>query len=114
MEETETPVRLTERAAKKVLEIREENQIAAEQFLRLVVHGGGCAGFTYDLGFDAMNPDVDRRFTLYGVEVIVDEMSLMYLAGTEVDYVESLRESGFKFRNPNVTSTCGCGSSFSV
>ena len=113
MDAPETPVTLTEKAAKKVLEIRAAENIGPEKVLRLCVHGGGCAGFSYDLYFDDPKPDIDQRFTLHGIDVVVDSMSLMYLAGTELDYVEGLQGNGFKFNNPNVKSTCGCGSSFS-
>ncbi len=81
--------------------------------LRLRVVGGGCAGFSYDLYFDEAT-EVDRQVDVNGVKMVVDEMSLMYLMGTEIDYNESLQGAGFKFNNPNVKSTCGCGSSFSV
>jgi len=114
MEEPQTPVTVTEAAARKILEIRAAENIAPEKFLRLRVVGGGCAGFSYDLYFDDLQPEIDQRFTLNGVEVIVDSMSLMYLMGTELDYHETLQSSGFKFNNPNVKSTCGCGSSFST
>ncbi len=95
---------LTEKAA--------EN-IEASYGLRLRVVGGGCSGFAYDLYFDNAN-DGDKTFDSNGVKLVVDQMSLMYLVGTEVDYVESVQGSCFKFTNPNVKSTCGCGSSFSV
>ncbi|MBP8808740.1 MAG: iron-sulfur cluster insertion protein ErpA [Kofleriaceae bacterium] len=109
----DTLVSLTPMAASKVNEIRDAEQIEAEMGLRLRVVGGGCAGFSYDLYFD--NPtEVDQQFEITGVKVVVDEMSLMYLVGTEIDYVEGLSGAGFKFNNPNVKSTCGCGSSFSV
>ncbi len=106
-------VLITPTAAAKVNEIREAEAIEANMALRLRVVGGGCAGFSYDLYFDEV-AEVDRALTIQGVKVIVDEMSLMYLAGTEIDYVEGLQGAGFKFNNPNVKSTCGCGSSFSV
>jgi iron-sulfur cluster insertion protein len=77
------------------------------------VLGGGCSGFAYDLYFDQPQ-DIDQAFESNGVKMLCDQMSLMYLMGTEVDYLESLQGSGFKFSNPNVKSTCGCGSSFSV
>jgi len=109
----EALVRLTALAADKVREIRKEENIEDSYALRLKVMGGGCSGFSYDLYFDQPQ-DTDRKFELHGVAMIVDEMSLMYLAGTEVDYVEGLHGAGFKFNNPNVKSTCGCGSSFSV
>ncbi len=106
-------VLITATAAAKVNEIRDAEAIEANMALRLRVVGGGCAGFSYDLYFDEQ-AEVDRSLTIAGVKVIVDEMSLMYLAGTEIDYVEGLQGAGFKFNNPNVKSTCGCGSSFSV
>ena len=106
-------INITTLAASKVNEIREAEAIEGSQFLRLRVVGGGCAGFSYDLYFDEA-AEVDRHLKINGVEVVVDEMSLMYLMGTEIDYVEGLQGAGFKFNNPNVKSTCGCGSSFSV
>ena len=109
----ESMVLITPVAATKVNEIREAEGIEPNMALRLRVVGGGCAGFSYDLYFDEP-AEVDRQFEVAGVKCIVDEMSLMYLVGTEIDYVEGLQGAGFKFQNPNVKSTCGCGSSFSV
>lgn len=109
----EQTIRITNIAASKVNEIREAESIENEMSLRLRVVGGGCAGFAYDLYFDTRT-DMDRNFDCNGVDVVVDQMSLMYLMGTEIDYIESLQGAGFKFNNPNVKSTCGCGSSFSV
>jgi iron-sulfur cluster assembly accessory protein len=109
----ESMLLITPTAATKVNEIRDAEGIEGSMALRLRVVGGGCAGFSYDLYFDEP-AEVDRQFVTAGVKCIVDEMSLMYLAGTEIDYVEGLQGAGFKFNNPNVKSTCGCGSSFSV
>jgi iron-sulfur cluster assembly accessory protein len=109
----ESMVLITSGAATKVNEIRNAEAIEGQMALRLRVVGGGCAGFSYDLYFDEP-AEVDRQFEIQGVKVVVDEMSLMYLVGTEIDYVEGLQGAGFKFNNPNVKSTCGCGSSFSV
>ena len=109
----ESMLLITPTAATKVNEIRQAEGIESNMALRLRVVGGGCAGFSYDLYFDEP-AEVDRQFEVQGVRCVVDEMSLMYLAGTEVDYVEGLQGAGFKFNNPNVKSTCGCGSSFSV
>ena len=109
----ESMVLITPVAAAKVNEIRQAEGIEANQALRLRVVGGGCAGFSYDLYFDEPT-EVDRQFVIQDVQVVVDEMSLMYLVGTEIDYVEGLQGAGFKFNNPNVKTTCGCGSSFSV
>jgi iron-sulfur cluster insertion protein len=106
-------LRLTPLAATKVKEIRDSEGIESHFGLRLRVTGGGCAGFQHELYFDEP-AEVDREFESNGVKCLVDEMSLMYLAGTEIDYVEGLQGQGFKFHNPNVKSTCGCGSSFSV
>jgi iron-sulfur cluster assembly accessory protein len=109
----ESLLAITPGAAAKVNEIREAEGIETTMALRVRVVGGGCAGFSYDLYFDEP-AEVDRQFEVAGVRCIVDEMSLMYLVGTEIDYVEGLQGAGFKFQNPNVKSTCGCGSSFSV
>jgi iron-sulfur cluster insertion protein len=107
-------VSLTEKAAEKVKEIRAgEESIPGEYGLRLRVVGGGCSGFSYDLYFDQVN-EGDKTLDSHGVTLVVDQMSLMYLMGTQVDYVEGLQGAGFKFQNPNVKSTCGCGSSFSA
>jgi len=111
--EEEALVGLTRLAAEKVLEIREAEGIEAEMALRLRVVGGGCSGFAYDLYFDTRN-EMDRELECHGVRMVVDQMSLMYLVGTEIDYIEGLSGAGFKFQNPNVSSTCGCGSSFKV
>ena len=111
--EEEPMLGLTEKAAEKVREIQAAENIEATYGLRLRVVGGGCSGFAYDLYFDQLT-EMDRTFDSHGVKLIVDEMSLQYLAGTTVDYVEGLQGAGFKFVNPNVKSTCGCGSSFSV
>jgi iron-sulfur cluster insertion protein len=104
---------LTEKAAEKVREIRQAEGIEEAMGLRMRVVGGGCSGFSYDLYFDAA-AEADKVFESNGVRIVVDQMSLMYLMGTEVDYVEGLQGAGFKFNNPNVKSTCGCGSSFSA
>jgi iron-sulfur cluster insertion protein len=114
----DTPlVALTALAAEKVREIldaeREAGNVEEDMGLRLRVVGGGCSGFSYDLYFDNQT-ELDRGWQIQGVDVLVDEMSLMYLLGTEIDYVEGLAGAGFKFNNPNVKSTCGCGSSFGV
>ncbi len=106
-------VALSDKAAEKIIEIRGEENIEDSYALRLKVQGGGCSGFSYDLYFDQPQ-DTDRSFEIKGVKLMCDQMSLMYLVGTEVDYVEGLHGAGFKFINPNVKSTCGCGSSFSV
>jgi iron-sulfur cluster insertion protein len=104
-------ITITNLAAEKVKEISQAEGLAG-QGLRLRVIGGGCAGFQYDLYFEEKPTDMDERFESNGVALFVDPLSYQYLDQTEIDYVESAHGSGFKFQNPNVTSTCGCGSSF--
>jgi iron-sulfur cluster insertion protein len=106
-------ITITEKAAAKVHEIAKEEDLGG-QGLRLRVVGGGCAGFSYDLYFEDKPTDMDEEFESLGVKLFVDPLSYQYLDGTEIDYVESLQGAGFKFGNPNVKSTCGCGSSFSA
>jgi iron-sulfur cluster assembly accessory protein len=106
-------VELTAVAVEKVKEILAQQE-PQPLGLRLAVVGGGCSGFSYQMNFENEANPVDKTFDFDGLKVIVDQASLMYLKGTKVDYVESLAGSGFKFENPNVKSTCGCGSSFQV
>jgi iron-sulfur cluster assembly accessory protein len=104
---------LTTVAAEKVIEIRRAEDIEPHYALRVKVMGGGCAGFQYDLFFDEQ-AEGDTVVESHGVKLVCDQMSFMYLMGTEIDYVEGLQGAGFKFGNPNTTGSCGCGSSFSV
>jgi len=106
-------ISITHLAADKVKQISKDEGLDG-QGLRLRVIGGGCAGFQYDLYFEDKPTDLDERFQSNGVELYVDPLSFQYLDQTEIDYVESAHGSGFKFANPNVSSTCGCGSSFKV
>ena len=106
-------ISITTLAAEKVKEIAGSEGLAG-QGLRLRVIGGGCAGFQYDLYFEDKPTDMDERFESHGVDLYIDPLSFQYLDGTEIDYVEGAHGSGFKFGNPNVTGTCGCGSSFQV
>ncbi len=106
-------VTMTERAAGKVKEIAEAENLA-NQGLRLRVVGGGCSGFSYDIYFDEKPGDMDKIYDVHGIKLFVDMLSAQYLDGTEIDYVEGPYGAGFKFGNPQVKSTCGCGSSFSV
>ena len=112
--ETKTqPVILTDNAIAKVREIMaQQNPVPAG--LRIGVVGGGCSGFSYNMSFENAQGMMDKTFTFDGLKVFVDATSVMYLNGCVVDYVETLEAAGFKFENPNVKSTCGCGSSFSV
>jgi iron-sulfur cluster assembly accessory protein len=105
------PVQLTENAIAKVKEIMAA-QNPVPSGLRLSVVGGGCSGFQYSMAFENGSGLMDKVFDMDGLKVYVDATSLMYLNGARVDYVETLEGAGFKFENPNVKSTCGCGSSF--
>jgi iron-sulfur cluster assembly accessory protein len=107
------PVNLTDNAISKVKEIMAQ-QDPVPAGLRIGVVGGGCSGFSYNMSFENASGMMDKIFTFDGVKVFVDATSAMYLNGCVVDYVETLEAAGFKFENPNVKSTCGCGSSFSV
>ncbi|WP_437740264.1 iron-sulfur cluster insertion protein ErpA [Sorangium sp. So ce302] len=106
-------ITITEKAAEKVMEIATAEELMG-QGLRLRVVGGGCAGFSYDLYFEDKPTEFDEEFEDRGIKLYIDPLSFQYLDGTEIDYVEGLHGSGFKFSNPSVKSTCGCGSSFSV
>jgi iron-sulfur cluster assembly protein len=107
-----TEVSITESAAEKIKQIlARENKPA--QGLRLKVVGGGCSGLQNKMDFDDAKPS-DRVFEKDGAKVIVDLKSLLYLNGTELDYKETLMQSGFVLQNPNVKRTCGCGASFTV
>src|SRR6266516_3314176 len=106
-------VQLTEKAISKVSEIL-DSQEPKPAGLRISVVGGGCSVFSYSMAFENTPGMLDKTYKFNGLNVFVDQASLLYLDGVEVDYVETLEGSGFKFNNPNVKSTCGCGSSFSA
>jgi iron-sulfur cluster assembly accessory protein len=108
-----TPVRLTDNAVNKVREIM-ATQDPLPAGLRIGVVGGGCSGFQYSMSFENQAGMMDKVFDFNGLKVFVDATSLMYLNGCVVDYLETLEAAGFKFDNPTVKSTCGCGSSFTV
>ncbi len=110
---TPTAVNLTPSATAKVREIM-ATQDPLPAGLRIGVVGGGCSGFQYSMSFENQAGMMDKVLNFEGLKVFVDATSLMYLNGCVVDYVETLEAAGFKFENPTVKSTCGCGSSFSV
>jgi iron-sulfur cluster assembly accessory protein len=107
------PINLTPNAITKVKEIMAQ-QTPVPAGLRVGVVGGGCSGFSYSMAFENAAGLMDKTYEFDGLKVYVDATSAMYLQGAIVDYVETLEGAGFKFENPNVKSTCGCGSSFSV
>ena len=104
-------IQLTERAIGKVKEIL-DLQEPKPAGLRISVVGGGCSGFSYSMAFENSPGMLDKVYKYDGLNVYIDQASLLYLDGAEVDYVETLEGAGFKFNNPHVKSTCGCGSSF--
>ena len=107
------PLAFTPTAIAKVKEVMaQQDPIPAG--LRVGVVGGGCSGFQYSMSFENGAGLMDKTFAFDDLKVFVDATSLMYLKGVTIDYVETLEGAGFKFENPNVKSTCGCGSSFSV
>lgn len=110
---TELPVDVTEAAAKKVLELINEEQ-DPELKLRVFVSGGGCSGFQYGFTFEKAPAADDFVFPAFGVEIVIDAMSMQYLQGAKIDYQESLEGAQFVITNPNAVTTCGCGSSFSA
>ncbi len=109
----DTALSVTDSAVKKVRDLkREEGNDAL--LLRVYITGGGCAGFSYGFQFDESVREDDTIISREDVTVVVDAMSIQYLAGSEVDYTEGLQGARFLVRNPNASSTCGCGSSFSI
>jgi iron-sulfur cluster assembly accessory protein len=108
-----TPLTLTPQAVAKVNEIM-ATQDPLPSGLRIGVVGGGCSGFQYSMSFENQAGMMDKVLKFGDLKVFVDATSLMYLNGCVVDYVETLEAAGFKFDNPSVKSTCGCGSSFNV
>ena len=107
-------VTLTERCAAKVKGLMAQEPAGEAEVLRIAIRGGGCGGFEYALGFDRGATAEDAEAEFHGVRVVVDPASAQYLKGATVDFVESLRESGFKVDNPNASGSCGCGHSFQV
>ena len=107
-----TPVTVSARAAKRIAEILQSE--AQPVMLRVAVTGGGCSGFQYNFALDDARTDDDLVIEKDGVTVLVDPMSLDFLKGAEIDYVDDLIGAAFKIHNPNATSSCGCGTSFSI
>ncbi|HPQ94163.1 MAG: iron-sulfur cluster insertion protein ErpA [Thiothrix sp.] len=110
--ETADPLVFTEAAARKVKALIEEEDNNALK-LRVFVSGGGCSGFQYGFTFDENEEEGDTVVEKEGVRLLIDPMSFQYMVGAEIDYTEGLEGAQFVIRNPNATTTCGCGSSFS-
>jgi iron-sulfur cluster assembly accessory protein len=113
MDTPETAVQLTDKAADKIKELIGSTGNTEEQALRVAVRGGGCSGFQYALALDQPKSD-DHVFEHQGVAVVCDKVSMQFVFGSEVDYVDGLQGAGFVVNNPNVVAACGCGSSFQV
>ncbi len=113
MADTSQPITLTERAARRIADLVEQEG-APNGMLRVAVSGGGCSGFQYGFSLDHEVQEGDVVVERGQAQVVIDNLSLMYLAGAEVDYVTEIIGSYFTIKNPNATSSCGCGSSFAV
>lgn len=115
---TEIPVQnnqveLTESGAKAVMDLLNKRSLTSDEYaLRLFIRGGGCSGFQYGMALEAEARETDFEFAAHGVRVLVDEVSMDYLRGARIDYVEDIMGNGFKIDNPNAVAACGCGSSF--
>ena len=108
------PVTLSEAAAKEIKSIIKDQGLADNVALRVGVKGGGCSGFSYVLDLTEAPPDNDEIMESFGVKILADRKSYLYLNGTEIDFKDEVMGRGFVFKNPNATHTCGCGSSFSA
>ena len=113
MSDVDSPLIFTESAASKVKALIEDEGNSNLK-LRVFVSGGGCSGFQYGFTFDEVVNEGDTAVEKDGVTLLIDPMSFQYLVGAEIDYTEGLEGAQFVIRNPNATTTCGCGSSFSV
>lgn len=107
-------IQVTEKAKEKIVELRTKEGLADRATIRVSVKGGGCSGLMYDLSFDETTGEKDQVFEDKGVKILVDRKSILYLAGTTLDFSDGLNGKGFQFINPNASRTCGCGESFAV
>lgn len=113
--QTVSGVVLSETAAREIRNIIQQQELDADKIrLRVGVKGGGCSGFSYLLDLTETQKDTDEMFEQHGIKIICDPKSLLYLGGTTIDFKDEIMGRGFVFQNPNATSTCGCGSSFSA
>uniref|UniRef100_UPI0040476614 HesB/IscA family protein n=1 Tax=Algoriphagus sp. TaxID=1872435 RepID=UPI0040476614 len=107
-------ITVSDKAKERIIELKKEEGREDQENIRVSVKGGGCSGLMYELGFDAQVVDTDHVFEDKGVKILVDRKSLLYLAGTTLEFSDGLNGKGFQFVNPNASRTCGCGESFSV
>ena len=114
MDGVELGVKISEKAAEKIKYFAEKEGMKDNVGLRVAVIGGGCSGLTYDLAITDQEKESDKIVEQYGVKVMVDKKSYIYLVGTELDFSDGLNGKGFVFENPNAKKACGCGTSFAV
>ena len=107
-------ITVSENAKNQAIKLMAEDNSPEGSFIRVGVKGGGCSGLTYDLTFDHIIKDSDKVFEDKGIKIVCDKKSILYLAGTELDFSGGLNGKGFIFNNPNANRTCGCGESFSL
>ena len=107
-------VTITDKAKDKIIELRAKEGHTNDSNIRVAVEGGGCSGLMYNLKFDEQLQEKDQIFEDKGIKILVDKKSLLYLAGTVLDFSDGLNGKGFQFVNPNASRTCGCGESFAV
>ena len=111
---TEEMIRMTPAAAAEIKRLMAREENSAEVMLRVGVKGGGCSGLSYDMSFDREKGEYDKTMGCDGVTLVVDAKSLLYMAGTTIDFSSEILSGGFRFSNPKATRGCGCGTSFSV
>ena len=107
-------IQVSEAAAKKIKEVRANENKTDSEFLRVIVKRGGCSGFSYKLDFDNQITEKDKEFVCFDEKIVIDSQSLLYIMGMTLDFEGGLNGTGFVFSNPNATKTCGCGASFAV
>jgi iron-sulfur cluster assembly accessory protein len=107
-------ITLTEKAAKKVRELFQQQGSPAGTGLRVKIVGGGCSGMSYDLSVETSPTPADKVFESQGVKIFLDPKSALFVTGTEIDFQESMMGAGFAFKNPMAKGTCGCGTSFTA
>jgi iron-sulfur cluster assembly protein len=107
-------ITVTEKAKKRIHDLRQESNYPSDYFLRVGVESGGCSGLSYKLDFDNQVKEGDEVMDFEGVRVVTDKRSVLYLFGTELDFTDGLNGKGFTFNNPNASRTCSCGESFAV
>ncbi len=114
MVDQDNMISISDSALQKLDELRTEQGLAADYFIRVSVVGGGCSGLSYKLDFDNESQEGDQVFEDKGQKIVCDMKSFLYLCGTKLDFSDGLNGRGFNFINPNATRTCGCGESFAV